>query len=160
MLADMLQKSAEAAGQPKADRQTRGIGGQAQHVELYVWIQTGPVVTKLPAARQTCQRFVYSFAVDRLLVGAGWIEQLRKEGLGRRIPFRPESDDGVADHQALPRAWQQQVVESGPIGEGGMLGDRGVATLLVPVGGEGVQVEGNQGSAAALGAGHTLDRRM
>lgn len=82
------------------------------------------------------------------------------EGLISRIgPRRPE------DHRGVPEALHmrpvgEQVVQSGGVGEGGVLTGGGVQALLPAVGAEGGGVERHQGCAAGLGALHPLDGGM
>src|SRR5271166_2260858 len=54
----------------------------------------------------------------------------------------------------------QEFVEGGRIRKDGGLGDGGVVALLVAVGGESVEVEGNQRSAGGLRTPYALNRRM
>ena len=76
---------------------------------------------------------------------------LARFGVGR---IRPEYRRGVADLDTMATVPFEKSIERRRIGESGGFGDRGVVALLVAIGGEGVEIEGDDRGAGRC-APHT-----
>lgn len=81
----------------------------------------------------------------------------RRNSWGR--VFGPADHGDIAEDTAMIPAGQQRVQCSG-VSKGGIFADRGILTLLVPIGTKCRGVEGNERGTCNLRAGNTLDGRM
>ena len=171
MLAEAAAEVAERVLMPEADGDARGIGGKAQHEEAGAFASPAPPpraaalgdlvenVSDLRGLAGIEARARRSRLARRRFVIGRRLEQRPDQGfLGRRRALRPEHGRGVGDLDAVAAARPQEVVERGGVGEGRRLGDGGVLALVLAVGSEGVEVEGDDRGAARLGAPHALDR--
>ena len=72
----------------------------------------------------------------------------------------PEDGGGVADLDAVAAVLFKKAVQCGRVGEGRSFRNRGVVSLLMPIGREGIEIERDDGSTGRLCSPNSLDRRM
>ena len=116
-----------------------------------------------PAAGLTFGKAVQCFA--QVILGETMIFRDAEHGhhaeggiAGGRV-FGPADHGGIAEDTAMIPVGQQRVQCSG-VSKGGIFADRGILTLLVPIGTKCRGVEGNERGSGALCAGNTLDGGM
>ena len=71
----------------------------------------------------------------------------------------PEHRRGIADLEPIAFAGEERI-QRGRVLERGRFGNRGIGALIVPVGGEGIEIEGNNRAARRLATPDVLDGRM
>ena len=146
----------------EAHRKPRRIGREAEDEEAHALRQVGleirdrpPLADRLKNGPDFLRLDAFVDPVGAEQSGEDAFRLLRRLGVGG---VRPKDRRGVADLDAMAAALFEEAVERRRVGESRRLRDRSVFALLVAVGREGVEIEGNDRSSRRLRAPHALDR--
>ena len=131
----------------EAHRKPRRIGREAEHEEAHALRQVGLEIRDRPPLADRLKNGPDLLRLDALVHRVG-AEQCGEDALRLLCRLcvggvRPENRRGVADLDAMAAVPFEEAVERGGVGESRRLRDRSVFALLVAVGGEGVEIEGD-----------------
>ena len=118
----------------KAHRESGGIGGQAQDVEVHVGVQVGSVKLHSGALTQ-----VFDHCGQICHTVGGWLvesEHGKHVLIGALAVLGPEDNGGIA-HALDMFPISQEVIEGGSIGKRCIFSHWGVVVLFLPIGTEG-----------------------
>ena len=148
MAREALGDHAEIVFEPKADREPGGVRREAEHKETHALRKIGRGVGDRPTFSDLFEHGTDLARLHRLVngnVGDQGPEQrlrfARRLGIGG---IGPEYGGGVTDLDAVSTVALQEAVERRGVGKGGGFRDRGVVALLMAIGSEGVEVEGDE----------------
>ena len=126
----MFQESLEGIVEEEAHRQSGGVGGESEDIEIHVGVEL--LLLK-----------VHGYSLAKLCSHAAEI----RGAVRRRRPQQSPAEKGLvgvaaasgpADDGGVPEPVDvlpvgQQVIEGGRVGEGGLLADRRIIALLFPI---------------------------